>query len=192
MRKSLLVALCTVGVAACGGSGPSPTFNPGVAGNKKINTLTPAEQQTICDSFEAKFTGAEFIDQQCRIVSVLQVSFTADDQATDAQLRMQCATAYAECKTQAGADGGSKPTCNPPGATCTATVDQLTACVNDVLAYLDRLDAPACDKLTRATLTTTSAPDAGPPDPTSSAACKAYQAACPDDDIGATMGMPKS
>jgi hypothetical protein len=192
MRKSLLAALCVVGVASCGG-GSSSTFSPGVAGDKKINTLTPAEQQTICNNLESTFTGSDFVDRQCRFAAVLQVAFTADDNATDTELQMQCATAYAECKTEAnGGDGGTKVTCDPVPANCTATVDQLTACVNDSLAALKQLDAPACNKLTRATLSSTSPPDGGLTDPMESAACKAYQAACPDDQVATRMGMLKA
>jgi hypothetical protein len=177
--RELSMALGVFVSAACGGGGSPGGFDGGVPGDKPINQLTPAETQTICGNLEGTFLSASFLDERCQAEAIaLVIEF--DTNATDSQLPTDCVRAHASCQTQAGmgADGGAAATCAPFGATCTATVNQLSACVDEFLATFRALDVPVCDQLTRAKVDAVQA--ATTVNPTTGPACQAYAAACPD------------
>jgi hypothetical protein len=183
--RRVLIAAGALFAAACGGGGATSGFNPGVAGDKPINALTSAEHQTICDNVDTAFMSAAFVDEGCRAQAIGLVA-EFDDSATDAQLPSACASAYAACEKQkTGADAGASETCTPPATTCEATVDQLTACINEFLTAVRALDLPACSELTRAKL---EAIEAAPSiDLMAGPACQAYATACPDDSISSMV-----
>jgi hypothetical protein len=177
---AVLPLFLTLGCGGGGGGG----FNPGVAGNKPLNTLSDAEVATLCKNADAYFSSSPDIKEaNCRTAGVFAVAFTASVGATDKQLQDACQTVYNQCikapASSSGGDGGtSNGTCNKPPASCTATVDQMTACLNELTATLKN-SVPACNTLTVASLGASANPPDGGSD-TTGPACKAYEAACPD------------
>jgi hypothetical protein len=137
-----------------GGGGTTPTggqsgsngapFMSGLDGSKKVNALTPQEQQTFCSVAE-KFVKANPVVSTgpCKLLALLGVAFGSPQ--SDAQAQMLCKQTYDECVAMAGAT--SK--CEQPPATCTATVAQAEACLSAAPAWLASSTAaiPACNTL---------------------------------------------
>jgi hypothetical protein len=192
---SALAVIFVVGsglVVGCGGGGTSPGsgFNPGVSGGKTLETLTPAEVQTICKNEQAYFTNSPGLkDATCREVGILAAAFEADDTSTDAQIQALCTQGYMECESQDGGadstggdDGGTSNDCADATAPtdCKATVDQYTACLTESLSMVEST-FPACNTLTKAKLASSipSDSDGGTTDEMSGPACTALKTACP-------------
>jgi hypothetical protein len=161
---------------ACSGS----TFSPGVDGNKPINQLSDTELQTICMNIESQ---PSLKEEQCRSLGLVFAAVGAGPTTTDAELQATCATAYSQCENPAAAgdlDAGVTTTnsCNRPGASCTATVGQLSACINEIIAMPDPI--PPCNQLTAAKLMTLTSAPSGSSLVMSGPVCKAYMAVCPN------------
>jgi hypothetical protein len=168
-------------LAGCGGGGGSSAnlggFSSSIDGNDQINQLTSQQQQTLCSEVTS-FAASSGLDRDqvevlCRVSAILAASFTAPAAATDAQLRAACQSSYDMCKAQA-----SPSDCNfdAATATCTATIAELAACVNDSLqTYSMALnEIPTCDKITAATLQSSASQTSATP-----ASCATYQQKCP-------------
>jgi hypothetical protein len=189
---SALVVIFVVGsglVVGCGGGGTSPGsgFNPGVSGGKTLETLTPAEVQTICKNEQTYFTNSPGLkDATCREVGILAAAFQADDTSTDAQIQALCTQGYMDCESPDGGadstggdDGGTNDCADATAPTnCKATVDQYTACLTESLSTIEST-FPACNTLTKAKLASSSATDGGTTDAMSGPACTAFETACP-------------
>jgi hypothetical protein len=174
-------------VLGCGGGGSG--FHPSVSGSKPFGQLTDPEAMKLCTEtftyFQAQIQAELNVETECRAVGALFASLSVNANTTDAQVQATCQIGYNLCKSMppdAGTtfDAGSpSATCSmamAPGATCTATVDQYTACINETSNATKDL-FPPCNQLTKAKVAMLSA-DAG----TTSAmgpACTAFEAACP-------------
>jgi hypothetical protein len=119
--------------------------------------------------------------------ALVEVSNSA---ATTADLQSACNAAYSDC-VNAAADAGTGTcdlsTLNP--ATCTATVAQVSACLNDLGGQDDRAVAPfpSCSGVTAQSITnaaSTAPSDAGATTP---ASCVTLDNVCP----GAVTTMTK-
>lgn len=176
MTKTIqITTLLIVFVAACGGSG----FSTGVPPNKSLGSVTPAEAQQIC-SATASFVESKATATGCRVQAVLAglASGKAQDQA-----RMICAQKESDClKEAAAAAPNNANNCQPPPASCMATVGEYETCLNDTAANYDKLVAtlPTCDKLTVPPMFTppTSGTIQAPP------SCATLQSQCPLLSIG--------
>ena len=162
---------CTVGVglfivvgSGCGGDG-GEKFMTSIPGDTPLGSLTPAQNGQLCHDQQAFFSRASIEMDSCRIAAFFSAAFVAglSSTSTDAELRQICATAYDGClHPDAGASSGGGGECTPPPATCTATVSELAACLDDeVSATHETASAvPACSAFSRAGLT---AADGGMP-----------------------------
>jgi hypothetical protein len=197
-KLGIVVAL----VAGCGGG--SSGFKPGVPGSKPVGMLSADEAKTLCRNTAAhlqmELTSSSGRESTCRGAGAAFASLSATDMTSDLQLQFACTAGYTLCQ-QALADGGTLPTvgggdggadpCDGPAAndpTCTATIDQYTACINEIEGAL-KTAYPQCAQLTKAKLTElTSAPGGILGAGTNGPACTAFTAACPGFQI--PTGLP--
>ena len=107
--------------------------------------------------------------------------------ATNADLQALCTASSSDCAAADAGTGQCDFSAFDAGA-CTATVSQLSACLNDVGAMEDQAAArfPSCSSLTAQNVTAALAQDAG----TSSqpASCVAFDNACPGQTVTGSMG----
>jgi hypothetical protein len=191
MKKPSAAFLAVVIIAAIGCGGGGSGFSPSVPSDKPLGSLSTSDATKLCmdtASYLMSQTKAlETKENQCRITGLALAALAAmDSTASDAMLQQACQAGYQLCET-APADGGfttdvdagtSTIDCSNPTipATCTATVAQYSACVNEQTAAIQSLFVP-CNQLTKAKLMTFSGDDGGAS--TSGPACAAFQAACP-------------
>lgn len=157
MRFSILLAgLAAVAAVACGGSdeggkgGGSTTpgkVESGAPASTPANQLTDAQVKSFCDSasqaFGATLSSGEAQQGLCGfsayfVASLGSASGGGDPAAT-------CKMVYDEClKTP---PQSTQEECTKPSATCTATVGEIEACLNDSMAQLQQMlkSLPGCD-----------------------------------------------
>ena len=158
------------------GTGTGNTGNTGsgagVPGDTPLNELTDDQAQALCEAFGKRFDNAQFEDIACKLESV----FSAILAQTDAEAQMMCKTAYDQCKSM---PPDTTQNCEKPSSDCTATVDELNACLDAYNESLGDVGAslPSCDTLKAGDLT---ALFSGLGSMMQPAACTAYQAKCPD------------
>ncbi len=191
MRKPSAAFFAVVMVSAIGCGGGSSGFSPSVPADKPLGSLATSDATKLCMDTASYLTSQtkalETKENQCRITGLTLASLAAmDSTVSDAMLQQACQAGYQLCET-APADGGfttdvdaGAPTFDCSNtmipASCTATVAQYSACVNEETAALQSLFLP-CNQLTKAKLTALSDNDGGAA--TSGPACAAFQAACP-------------
>ncbi len=185
------------GSAAGGGSGGVPSsnagsgglapFDPGVAGSAQLGSLSDSDTQKLCDELQQYVSGAPFMQAEGQLscgAAGIAAAFMATDM-TDSGIQSACKSASDAC-TAALKDTNPMmtDTCDKPDASCTATVAEYTACLNDAVNVLNTTNIPACSTLTKANLQTALLSLAGlaQGEP---ASCTAYEMKCP----GGT-GMP--
>ena len=177
---------CGGGSGGGGGGGGAGTFTTSLPGSKPLSSLTDADKTQLCKDIQSYLSSPAVVSAECKLAGGLAASLTAalDDKATDAMLQTACAQAVTAC-TSGGADAGAAATggqdpcaaATGSGATnCTATVSEYSACVSDLPKLFDVY--PPCASITRASLNSDAG--AGSVDPSSSSACAAVQAKCPD------------
>jgi hypothetical protein len=179
MRKVLVGVLAVV---ACGGGSEPATFNPSGPGSTPINQLSAADATKLCTEEltheENAFSPASEAEYTCRAEGYDAVGLAATDTSTDAEIQAFCKVGYDACKSNPPAPPAGAPiatVCADAMAqvtTCTATVDQYAACVNERFALVPKLIVP-CNQLTRAKLLEIVLTADGP-------ACQTFAAACPD------------
>ena len=178
-----VVVVAMLGAGCGGGGGSGATFSTGVPSGSAVNTLTPAQLTQLCNdvaSFMSKERSAA-TSCQAAAASVIAASAALNPGLTDADLQTACATEMSGiCSLLdagvAGSPDGGTSSCSL-GANCTATVGQISACLNDEGAAVSRYAGmfPACSAITRAKLTAIDL-DAGIAQP---ASCTALQSSCP-------------
>jgi hypothetical protein len=191
---------------AVGCGGGSSGFNPGVPGSKPVGQLSGDEAKTLCDNTVAHYrmtlTSSTGRESTCRAAGAVVASLQSTATATDLQIQFTCIAGYTLCEQAiadggldalsgvGGGDGGADPCAGAanPDPTCTATVAQYTACINESEAALMKA-YPSCAELTKAKLTElTSAPGGILGAGTNGPACTAFSAACPGFNI--RPGLP--
>lgn len=146
MTKNHLILLSTVGLlAACSDS----AFSTGLPPNKGLGTLNPAEANQLCAAT------ASYVASKARMTTCqLEADAAAFIQAkSDAEARTICKQQLDDCLAGASGNAGSADTgCQPPPASCTATVGEYETCLNDLSGAYDKALAglPNCDTLTLA------------------------------------------
>jgi len=172
---------------ASGGTGPSAagaastnsgSFSSGLPGDKQLGSLTDDEAAALCKKLSEYFADGSavsksFEEMTCRLGSV--VLATLGGPATDAALQASCKGFYDSC---VAAPTMNSESCGKADASCTATVGEYEACVNDSVKQIGQLGTavPACDKLTLSSAATVFAGGAS----TSPASCQAVSTKCPN------------
>jgi hypothetical protein len=192
----LAVVISTVAMGCGGGSsGSGSGFSPSVPASTPLNKLSTSQAMQLCtdtgtyltSSIAAEISSPTF---ECQVVGVEVATLSFDpSSSTNATVQKACQDAYDAClkaPPDAGADdvdagaGTFTSDCTTTQgelATCSATVGQYTACVDELtLVFTDAF--PPCNQLTVAEVSASTS-DAGT-DPTSSGpACTALNKACP-------------
>lgn len=182
-----LLGLITAGALVGCGSGGSGGFSTSAPSSTQIQNLTPSQASQVCDDVNSYLMKEIDSATFCQVAAVAGTAMQAmqDTTLTDAQLQTLCAAAApvvcALLTTDAGANGnadaGSSFACGSTTG-CTATVAQLSACVNDTGAAFSTYEKmfPNCSMITRAKLATLNL-DASPAEPSS---CQILDTSCPN------------
>jgi hypothetical protein len=136
--------------SASGGTTSGGGLSTSLPGDKPLGSLSDAEADQLCKDIEEFATTSDFAQAQhemsCRLAGLLAGAFSGAD--SDAAMQAACKVAYDAClkEPQPPATGE----CEKPDATCTATVDELNACIADSTAALDDFNeqVPGCSDLT--------------------------------------------
>lgn len=141
--------------AATGGTGPAPgggELDTGLPDDKLLSSLTDAEVDQFCgdvDEFSVQLL--EDLDAFACAGQGLAAALESEP-ANDAAAQAACKTAYDECLANPNpADGGGEAApCTKEDASCTASVGEAEACLNDIVEFLDlsASSLPACASLT--------------------------------------------
>jgi hypothetical protein len=162
---TVLVGVFIVVGFGCGGGDGGGKFMTSIPGDTPLGSLTPDQNGQLCHDEQAFLSRAAVEMDSCRVAAFFSAAFVAglSSTSTDAELRQICATAYDGClHPDGGASSGGGGDCNPPPATCTATVSELAACLDDEVSVTHESASavPACSAFSRAGLT---AADGGMP-----------------------------
>ena len=185
--------------AGCGGGSSSspdaappsspdaaPHLSSGVSASKPLNTLTPAEQQKLCEATAAFLQAAVTQQQQtaltCKIAGISAAQGSSSPAADCTKATNDCLAANPS--TSSLPDGGAS-SCTLPASTCTATVGQYEACANDAPGALPRA-AAALPDCTHVTATTNPEALLLPLLTAFPASCQQLTARCPDAVSGLT------
>lgn len=181
------LALCT-SAASCGNDddksngGGGGKFSAGVSGSTVVGTLDQASINKVCMNLKS-FVTTNYVPEFCRIqgglVAAGKLYASSQGMATDAQLQAACTTGYNACVANPTEVTKDFDDCGSPDPTCTATVSEYEACVNDTPAAIKTAFAPfpACDKVTSAALV--SLASAMEPEVVEPASCKIVDMKCP-------------
>jgi hypothetical protein len=175
--------------SSAGGTASTTTgsFTSGLPADKQLTALTDAEKASVCQKLSAYFSSPavskSFEEFLCRAESAAFALFS--NPQTDAALQAACKPLYDQC---IAAPVMTSESCDVQqvSSTCTATVAEYDACMNDFAKGLDQVLAaiPSCDKLTLASASQS------PSGPSTPASCQTLQAKCPDVSVpGASSGM---
>jgi hypothetical protein len=172
-----LVLATTVGAAGCsgnsdnggGGGGTSGSAGSGggtsggagtgggssvtsISGSKPLNTLTAAESTQLCNDAIAYFKASITKSNSCKFSALVNAASTSSP--TDAALQGNCSGMETSCNASATMGPGAATSCFPPPATCTATVEQYSACIsNGVASFNQNVSAlPSCSAVRLADL----------------------------------------
>ena len=191
----------TVGILAmaaligCGSSGGSVgSFSTTVPPSTQLGQLSSAQLTSLCSDLNRYYTGlasnASLKQGSCKLAAVLTASLTVGSSTTDAQLQAACNQAYNQCLSGSSTTGQTLTCTETPPASCTATVAQYTACLNDNVSATTAAFAslPACNSLTVASLSADGGSGGGGDE--LPASCKTFSAACSD--TGADLPDPTS
>lgn len=189
MTKNLMLSFLGLALAASAcGDGGGGGFSSGVDSSKPLNKLSASESEKICKA------GQEWVKTSlepklkefgCKLDSAFASALSPDD----ASARAACKMAFDMCLKAPPSMDMQMSACSAAPSTCTATVGEVEACINEYPAAFDELNKafPSCDMLTKAS--TTSAPKLTSLD--QSPACKALQMKCPGYNSGLNINMMK-
>lgn len=158
-----------------GGGGGSASPVTTLSGTKAVNALTPAEATQLCDDSYAYFGTSIPKATTCKWKGL---AFGASSSApTDAQLQSNCSSKESSCQ-QLSDPWADNPGCNELPASCTATVNDYSACIRDeVTAFMQLVNGfPMCAMLMRSNASDILTAIAGAPP----ASCAALMNTCPD------------
>lgn len=201
MRNGLIglaavVSLATLAVSGCGSEGdddgsgtvqPVPassctmssggTMVTNFCGSAAINTLTAAEAVQLCTETGAFVTAAISRPTGCKFRAI--VAAVSTSAPTNEEMQAACAASEAACNDDPSVPGpGGETSCSQIPPTCTATIEQYSACMVDQAAVFEQQATAltSCSTLTFANLSTVydvaPAANAAP-------GCMALQTACP-------------
>jgi hypothetical protein len=171
-------------VVGCGGSNSSDggsSFSSSVPGSATIGSLSDSDKQKLCNDLAAYVSSSTFksgeVKASCSFAGVVGAALATDQ--TDAGVQAACKKSYDDCAAQITSAPVDASMCMPPGATCTATVSELTACLNADVAAFNSIDVPSCASLTVASLNNMTTDPGSTSQPMQPAACATFQMKCP-------------
>lgn len=149
-----------------------------LCGAAALATLTTEEATRLCSDTSAYVVGAISRATGCKYKAI--VFAASNSSPTEAQLQAACASTESTCNQDASVMGpGANTLCGQIPPTCTASVEQYSACV-EAQAVLFEQEANAltsCAMLTFGNLASVyEVPDAA----SAAASCMAIKAACPN------------
>jgi hypothetical protein len=155
------LALASAALAGCGGDddgGMGTTtdahFSSTLLSSSAIGKLTSEQQVTLCADISRFATGFDSCATEtvCRFTAITSAGLASAK--TDGDARTACSDGHQQCEQQLAAGTFSSLGCAAAmkRPQCTATVGELTACLNDLAAAMDVTTSPLCDKLTLAQL----------------------------------------
>jgi hypothetical protein len=182
----LLSTSCTlvVAFAACSSSDdqkPGGTFSSGLPPSSTLGTLSDSDWAKFCGAASAYAeANSGGVDTSCKLAGITAAGFAALSGAmTDADVQKACTDTFNQCKAAtADAGPGTNDCTRKPGASCTATVGEVEACLNDRAAATQAAAAsiPACESLTLAQFRMPADAGSGTDTPQS---CKVASQKCP-------------
>ncbi len=185
----LLLAVAAATVAGCSddggdGDGNGGSATTGVSSSKTLTSLTESEQQRVCEYMASKVSYS--VEDTCKMMGVMTAGLTIGvGTTTDADLRQACQAGYDGClQSESASEEPVEETCEPIDASCTATVGELEACMQDTSRILDEFfaEVPACSALTAAYFQQSTSEAETLPSMEDSAACATLEQKCPMDD----------
>jgi hypothetical protein len=190
---TLPLVLAPLVALGCGDDKPS-RFHTGVDGSKPLGTATPQEAEQICKSTEtwarAQLAETRQRELTCRIGAIVAASSGllggGAAMVPPMQLQTTCRSTLDQCLAAGSAAQGapSMATCQSFPASCTATVAEYEACLNDVPAFVDKTSSmlPTCETLNPLSLLAlASLVSTLPP------SCQTFQMKC---NVGGIPGIP--
>jgi hypothetical protein len=182
--RVITLALILSACGSDGGSG-SATFTTSVPSATPLNMLSSSQLQTLCNDLKSfamsSSVYADAKDAGCRLAGMIAAALSG--KTTDSDLQAACTTAYNQCKS-APVDSGTMTdtglACTAAPPTCTATVGEVTTCLNDEFSQLGQLlkSIPSCSQLTKAYLNGDAGIVGGSNE--APASCKSLEAKCPE------------
>jgi hypothetical protein len=192
MKIKMIGVAAVVGLLGCGGNGNG--FSTGVDPSKPLGSLDQNEFNQICASVRSWLTNTQDRTRKlsCQVSAVSRARVGA---TTDADIKLRCQQRYDECvaglaaQGDAGAPRVSTTTCTKPPASCTATVGEYEACVNDTSAEYDRVFGmvPTCSSLTLMSSAMLNSTNFRPMSP---ASCQALSTKCGTQSVMSSGGNP--
>lgn len=177
---SFSLRLCALAFAAFGAvaaceADPKTTTGSGLPKDKALSSLTDSERTAFCGSNSKALAAGVPADLGCRLFGAL----AALGANTDAEVKSMCQAAYDACVKMPPMPSSTPSTpaqCSVP-ATCTATVGEADACLQENIALFKML--PSCQELKKSDIDTM--PGA---DPEPGPACKALDTKCKGAKLG--------
>jgi hypothetical protein len=139
-----LVPILAVVAAACGSTPPALILDPGgpfqttVAATETISQLTTSDVQQLCKDLTTAYgtflTGGLTAETTCRIAGVEAAASSTDGgtyQEDAGTYQANCQATYETCKQELS-DDPIGYLCPLPAANCNATVELLSACLNEI------------------------------------------------------------
>ena len=162
MRKNAWTLVGMIAAGALAGCGGSDGFSTPVPGAATVEDLPPLQFAQLCDEVNSYLTQQIDTPRLCEVGAVIETASQAsqDPSLTDARLQQSCEALTPQiCASLASAAAametvGNGLTVCTLGVACTATVSQLSACLNDTETALGALEqmVPPCATISRATL----------------------------------------
>ncbi len=166
--KAIIGAIVLGSLAACGGGsiGGSTTFTTSVPGSTPLNQVSGTQLTTLCNDVDKYVTafGENVLAKQTTTLKQgkctalgYEAAATANANAnaiaanstTDAELQSACSMEYNQC-LQLTVSPTSRTCFQTPPGSCTASVSQYAACLNDVVVAAEATlgSLPSCSSLT--------------------------------------------
>lgn len=149
--SGIVAALLT----GCSSSADLGGFSSSVDGQRQIQDLTATERTTLCGEIGSFMVRSGTVDDMaeltCRANASVGIHTPGDTSQTDAQVRASCQENYDLCKASSSPTPGE---CMFPTTNCTATVAELSACLNELAHWAATAVAstPMCSAITVASL----------------------------------------
>ena len=190
---SLALVLAPFVALGCGDDKPSG-FHTGVDGSKPLGTATPQEAEQICKSTDtwarAQLAESKRRELTCRIGAIAAASSGllggAGAMVPPMQLQTMCRSTLDQCLAAGSAPPSTPSTATCPSfpASCTATVAEYEACLNDVPPFVDKTASmlPTCETLNPLSLLALASLVSTLPQ-----SCQTFQMKC---NVGGIPGIP--
>jgi hypothetical protein len=185
-----------------GATGAGGAFTTSVPSGTKITGLTSAQAHQLCTDGD-NFSNRVLLSTECAAIpageglGAARADLEENPSASNADLQATCTAAKADagvCPLTGDHDAGADCDFSSVPSTCTATVGDLTTCLNDeATAFVQFANAiPTCSALTPAILNAFYAADGGVLGPADPASCAVIESDACNSDDGGTSASPQA